>query len=531
MNPKFPQTWKSIVYLSITALLIISCNKPVENQQESPEVKSTWPNAVNYEIFVQSFYDSNGDGIGDIEGMTSKLDYLQDLGIEGIWLMPINPSPSYHKYDVVNYKDIHPDYGTLEQFKNFVKEAHNRGIHVVMDLVINHTGADHPWFKSALEGNGSEYRDYYVWADKDSIANEIAKKETSLDSDNITQWHAPRGDSTAEHYYGFFWGGMPDLNYDNPEVRKEVYEIGRFWLTEIGVDGFRLDAAKHIYPDDRAVDNHNFWIEFRSEMEKAKSDVYLVGEVWSDAETVAPFLKGLPALFNFDMGYAIIEAVNAGRDTMLVQQYKEINDFYNNVTEDFIDATFIRNHDQNRIMNEVSYDEQKARMAASILLTLPGSPYLYYGEEIGMRGEKPDEFIREPFLWDKTGVDQGQTSWRKAKYSTDTTVVPLNQQMNDPQSMYAHYKKLITLRKESEVLTFGGIETTAISSPNIISFVREHQGEQTLVLHNVSDEQVEIALPEGLNTFTNVHFSTAEGTAITGGSTTLPAYTTVVIKP
>jgi len=292
----------SRLFSGIMLLLALgSCTKESKQPASKAEAyEAQWPNAVTYEIFIQSFYDSDGDSIGDFTGMTQKLNYLQNLGVKGVWLMPMMPSPSYHKYDVTDYRSTHPDYGTLEQFKDFINEAHQRDIKVVIDFVVNHTGADHPWFLESKKGPESEFRDYYVWRKREDILEEIEKKETSLDSDNITQWHAAEGNE--ELYYGFFWGGMPDLNYDNPAVRKEIFDAGKFWLSEVGVDGFRLDAAKHIFPDDRPEDNHNFWIEFRSEMEKVKPDVYLVGEVWSDAQTVAPYLKGLPAAFNFDFG-------------------------------------------------------------------------------------------------------------------------------------------------------------------------------------------------------------------------------------
>ena len=203
------------VYFLAVLFLIAGC--------ESKEKRDTaaWPYGVKYEVFVLSFADGNGDGKGDFKGLTSKLDYLQDLGVNGIWLMPIMNSPSYHKYDVTDYKSINPEYGTIDEFKKFVEEAHSRNIKVVVDLILNHTGSDHPWFQSAIKGKDSPYRDYYVWANKDSIRQQISKKTTSFDSDNIRQWHAVNGDTLSEHYYGFFWRGMPDLNFDNQKVRDE----------------------------------------------------------------------------------------------------------------------------------------------------------------------------------------------------------------------------------------------------------------------------------------------------------------------
>jgi len=514
----------SIWLLLIVFAFVFSCNK------ESEKV-AQWPYGVNYEVFVRSFADSNGDGIGDFNGLTARLDYLKELGVGGIWLMPIMPSPTYHKYDVVDYKAVDPEYGSKEDFQKLVEEAHKRGIRILVDLIVNHTGSDHPWFKGAIQGKDNPYRDYYVWANKDSIQEQISRKTTSLDSDNITQWHPVNGDTLSEHYYGFFWGGMPDLNLDNPKVRQEFVEIGKYWLRDMNVDGFRLDAAKHIFPTDRAADNHAFWIWFREEMQKIKPDVYLVGEVWSNAKDVAPYLKGLPALFNFDMGYAITSVVIAGKDTIdLINKYKEINDFYNKNTREFMDATFLKNHDQNRILSELDGDKEKARVAAGILFTLPGTPYVYYGEEIGMVGVKPDEYIREPFIWDVNGNDKMQTSWEAPRYSNDQTVVPFMKQKEDPSSLYNFYRRFIQYRNSSNVLTYGGIDTTPINIRELVSFIREKDGEKRLVIHNISDMDVTVKLTGALEQFSTIEFDSSSEAKVNPDGLMLPAYASVILK-
>lgn len=511
---------RKTIYILLVALVVGSCKN---------EPAAKWPHGVNYEVFVLSFADSNGDGKGDFNGLTAKLDYLKDLGVGGIWLMPIMPSPSYHKYDVTDYKGIHPDYGTEEDFKRFVEEAHKRGIRVLVDLILNHTGSEHPWFQSSMKGDSSEHRDYYVWAQKDSVRSQIAKKAVSLDSDNITQWHAPGGDTTAEHYYGFFWGGMPDLNFDNPKVRDEFVDIGKFWLSDMKVDGFRLDAAKHIYPTERATDNHAFWVWFRDEMKKIHPEVYLVGEVWSKAEDVAPYLKGLPALFNFDLGYAITDVVRRGKDSVgLIKNYKKIVDVYNNSTTEYIDATFLKNHDQNRIMSELDDNLDKARVAASILMTMPGTPYIYYGEEIGMKGMKPDEYIREPFLWDAEGKDPMQTKWEQPKYSTDKTVIPLAAQKDDPHSLYNFYKDWINYRNGSDVLTFGTLETSPVEMNEIVSFFRVKGEDRIFVIHNISD--VEVTMPLDLDGFYHLDYTTKTNIELRDAEIVMPAHSTAVLS-
>ena len=481
--------------LTTSSLVLLSACKI----GESPEVKNYWPQAgVTYEIFVQSFNDSDGDGIGDLNGVTEKLDYVQELGANAIWFMPIMPSPSYHKYDVTDYKAIHPDYGTMEDFKNLLAEAHKRDIKIVIDLIINHSGSGHPWFEEARKGRDNPYREYYTWAQKDTIAEFINKKVITLDSDNIRQWHDPG--NGEDFYYGFFIGGMPDLNYDSQKLREEIYEIGRFWLEEVGVDGFRLDAAKHIFPDDRPLDNHAFWKEFRAKMEAIKPDVYLVGEVYDKKEIVAPYLTGLPALFNFDFHYTLLEALNKENGMLLPTKQKEILDFYQGITPNFIDATISSNHDQPRLLNELGSDPQRYKQASAILMTMPGAPYIYYGEEIGMLGLKPDENIREPFLWDMKEKDAGRTSWIEPKYTTDATVTPLEVQKNDAGSYFNHYKTLISLRNANPALAIGTLELPEIEYPKpIMAYARKSGDQELFVIHNLGTEEIMVDAPKGFD--------------------------------
>jgi glycosidase len=380
-----------------------------------------------------------------------------------------------------------------------------------------------------------------VWAKKDSVRNQIFKKAKAFDSDNIRKWHPVAGDTLGEHYYGYFNGLCPDLNLDNPRVKEEIVDIARFWLNDLKVDGFRMDAARHVFPDERAEDNHAFWVWFRDEMEKVKPDVYLVGEVWSSAEIVAPYLKGLPSLFNFDLGYAITRVAASGRDTIdLVQKYKDIRDYYKSITTEYLDATFVRNHDQTRILTELKGDVNKAKMTAAILLTMPGTPYIYYGEEIGMLGDKlstyadqfgPDAFVREPFVWDEDKKDKMQTAWEEPRYSTDKTVVPLAKQKNDEASLHNFYRKLIHFRNSNSALTYGEIDHADIHVAEIVSFIRKHEQEEVLVLHNVSDVEVTVTLPENHSRFNKIDFDTTRGeVALQNGVLKLPAYSTTILK-
>lgn len=366
---------------------------------------------------------------------------------------------------------------------------------IVIDLIINHTSSEHPWFLEAKKGRDNPYRDYYVWAQKDTVADFLNKKVITLDSDNIQQWH----DSGIgeDYYYGFFYGGMPDLNFDNPKVRQEIYDNGRFWIEEFGVDGFRLDAAKHIFPDDRQLDNHAFWKDFRAEMESIKSDVYLVGEVYDKKEIVAPYLPSLPALFNFDFHYTLIEALNQQDGMLLVTKQKGIIDFYQGITSSFVDATISSNHDQPRLLNELGSDPKRYKQASAILMTMPGAPYIYYGEEIGMLGLKPDEHIREPFLWDVEEKDTGRTKWIDAKYSTDASVTPLALQRPKPDSFFNHYKTLIKLRSSYPALAIGTLELPEMEYPKaVMAYFRRSGDQEVFVIHNLGTAEIVVEAPK-----------------------------------
>ncbi|MFQ5614991.1 MAG: alpha-amylase family glycosyl hydrolase, partial [Anaerolineales bacterium] len=272
-----------------------------------------WNDAVFYEIFVRSFYDSDGDGIGDFAGITERLDYLNDgdpnttsdLGITGIWLMPINVSPSYHGYDVSDYLAVNEEYGSMGDFRRLLDEAHQRGIRVIIDLVLNHTSIKHPWFQEAASDPNSPYRDYYVWAE-----NPPGYK-SPWGSD---VWHL----ADTGYYYGIFWSGMPDLNYNNPEVTAEIQEVIRFWLEDVGVDGFRLDAIKHLIEDGNVQENtpatHQWWEGFHAYYTSINPEAFTVGEAWTSTSEVVQYIGDeMDIAFEFDTAGAIIQS--ARRDT------------------------------------------------------------------------------------------------------------------------------------------------------------------------------------------------------------------------
>ncbi len=473
---------------------------------------------IVYEIFIQSFRDSNGDGIGDLQGVISKLDYIKDLGANAIWLMPVHPSPSYHKYDVVDYYNIHSDYGTMKDMDMLIKELHKRDMKLIMDFVVNHTSSDHPWFVESSQSETSEFHNYYVWRNYEEVKDEINKATTSLDSDNVMQWH--EGPLQNERYYGFFWKGMPDLNFDNPNVREEIYKIGKFWIKK-GVDGFRLDAAKHIYPDDRIDDTRLFWEEFSAKMRAYKQDLKIVGEVWSSPDVLATMFKGLPSLFNFQLAKAVPDLINSGQINGFIKSYQTIQNAYATAGVSLEDAILLNNHDMNRIKSELQQDTQKAKLAISMLMTLPGTTYLYYGEEIGMLGTKPDEQLREPFIWGDNNFQE--KSWTVPVQSTHETVIPLAVQKVDPNSLYNHYKYWIQLRKKYPELAQGKLEFLKNKMPGLLVYVVKSDGQTYIIVHNVSNMPSPYPIQEVTKIISDPNPDVVEG------KYTLPPYSSLVL--
>lgn len=487
---------------------------------------------VCYEIFVRSFCDSNGDGIGDLNGIISKLDYLAELGIEGIWLTPIHPAPSYHKYDPVDYFGIEPEFGTMEDFRKLLSEAHKRNIVVYLDLIVNHSSTYHPWFAEASKGKDNPYRNFYWWLSPEKIEElGLAERQTSEDSDEVYPWHIVEGDS--EKYYGLFWKGMPDLNYSSDLLKSELEKIITFWLKEVGIDGFRLDAARHIYPIWEKEKNHEFWKFFNKVVQNVKPGAFTVAEVWAETWEVAPYLENLHATFHFDLSFALQRIVIQGKDEKIVQQLLSSYGQFQHYNPQFIDATMLTNHDQDRIGSVVANNHDKIKLAASLLLTLPGQPYIYYGEEIGMLGTKPDPYIREPFLWSDLENDSNKTNWIHAEFSTLKTISPLSKQRVDADSVFNHYKKLIAVRKSTPALAQilnPNLEEIESLDDEIIAFVRTHETDPVLVVHNLNEHPKSIALPNSKRNFTNVLFSTCSKITEIGNTIELAPFSSIILS-
>ena len=481
----------------ICLVLLAGLSGPTLAQQ--PSGSGDWKRGgVCYEIFVRSFQDSDGDGVGDLRGLIQKLDYVNDgdpdstddLGASCIWLMPVAESPSYHGYDVTDYYRIDRDYGTNDDFKLLVFEAHKRGIRVLVDLVLNHASSQHPWFKDALLRPDSRWRDWFIWSPVDL-------QDQSPWGSRI--WHP--SEVRDEYYYGLFWGGMPDLNYENPEVMAEAKAIATFWLEELGADGFRLDAVKHLVEEDGMVQHapgtHDVLREFSAHVREVAPDAFTVGEVWDTIGAMLPYYPDqLDSHFTFETADAIIRAVNAGSADGLLAPYLRLQ---RELPADRW-SPFLRNHDQPRTMTELGGDWDKAKLAATLLLTLPGLPFVYYGEEIGMTGDKPDPRIRTPMPWRREPGVGFTTGLAWEPLQPDSLTANVEAQADDPGSLLNLYRRLIHLRAADPALATGELIPLEASSDAVTAYLRR-EGERTvMVVANLGDRavtQMTIASPDG----------------------------------
>lgn len=447
---------------------------------------------VVYEIFIRSFYDSDGDGVGDINGVSQKVDYLRKLGIDAVWFMPFNEAVSYHGYDITDYYNVEKDYGTMEDLENMIQVLHENGIKVIMDLVINHTSDEHPWFKDAVENTtSSPYWDYYIMSLEDHSGQD--------------HWHWKINSKGQKvWYFGLFGYNMPDLNHDSQKVREEVKKIVDFWISK-GVDGFRIDAAKHIYGwswDDGIQESAEYFEWFRDYVLSKKPDAILVGEVFS-GNTYDLSLYPIP-VFNFALMYSI-RNYPEGQDGMIENNWVE---------ESFL---FLENHDLHRFFShlqehykkfsESDYEFIKKRAALwyFLIFTLKGSPVIYYGGEIGTRGFKwhgpvYDEPVREPMQWYASGTGEGQTFWTKEVYKNagitfgnadvDGCIYDdpydgfsVEEQENDPKSLLNFIRFILNFRKDHDAI-LNGDQTIFRDWKNLIAFYRESSNEKLLVVLN-----------------------------------------------
>ena len=485
---------------------------------------------VFYEIFVGSFSDSNGDGIGDLRGIIDRFDYLNDgdpnsgksLGIEGIWLSPIFSSPSYHKYDVTDYYTIDPKFGTQQDLDDLIALCHSRGVKLILDLVINHTARSCSWFgeftKAHRQNDASNpYYDFYTYYKKGEQAP-------------AGRAFAPLS-GTDVYYECNFYDGMPELNFDNPAVREEILKLSRYYLDR-GLDGFRFDAAKYVYFGDhkRSVE---YWTEYLTTLRSEYPGLYTVAEVW-DGDGVTDLYYPATNCFNFTVAQVsglMAETAKQGNAGELAKYVEKYLKSIENTNPDAMFVPFLSNHDMDRIVGALTVESGNMQMAANLYILGPGSPFLYYGEELGMRGSRgganTDANRRLAMLWGdgNTVKDPTGTTYTADKQVKETA----KEQKQDPYSLYTYYKKLIMIRKANPAIARGAYKAVTIEGSKVGGFTATLDGNTVLVLHNTGRSSKTVDL-SAIGDFATLRAVIGlEEATLEGATLTLGGQTSVVI--
>ncbi len=530
---------------------------------------SLWyKNAIFYEVYVRAFYDSNGDGHGDLRGLIQKLDYLQDLGVDCLWLLPIYPSPLRDDgYDIADYYNVLPAYGNLDDFKELVRQAHARGMRIITDLVMNHTSDQHPWFQSARSSRTSPYRDYYVWSDTDQKYQDARIIFLDTEKSNWT-W-----DETAGQFYWHrFYSSQPDLNYDNPAVREEMKKIIRFWM-DMGIDGFRADAVPYLFEREgtnceNLSETHAYLKEVRAFLDQYYPDAILLGEANQWPEDVLPYFGNGDELhmnFHFPLMPRLYMALKQGNISPLEWVFERTPA----IPENCQWCTFLRNHDEltlemvtpeereymwreyapdprmrlnlgirRRLAPLLDNDQRRIRLLYSMLFSFPGTPIVYYGDEIGM-GDNIELFdrngVRTPMQWDASpnaGFSTASPSlWYAPMISTppfDPAHVNVADQTGRSDSLYHFLKHLIILRKAHPELSSGEMRWLQTGSRSVAAVLRIEKNRWLCAVHNLLDavQEIELCFPQAKGSFRDL----IEGTLIyhaDAGRLTLQPYQTV----
>ena len=496
-----------------------------------------YKDAVFYEIYVRGFFDSNGDGIGDFKGLTRKLDYVQWLGVDCIWLLPMYLSPLRDGgYDIADYYSVLPEYGTLEDFKEFLDEAHRRGIRVIADLVVNHTSDSHPWFQEAVSSPDSPKRDWYVWSDDPSRYGEARIIFTDTEKSNWT-WH----EGAQAFYWHRFFSHQPDLNYDNPEVQQAMLDVCDFWLDQ-GLDGFRADAVPYLYEREgtnceNLPETHAFLRRLRAHVAEKYPNALLLAEAnqWPE-DVVEYFGRG----DEFHMGYhfpimpRLFMALRQEDRRPIVEILERTPD----IPENCQWGMFLRNHDEltlemvtdeerDYLYNEYAKDRRmrlnvgirrrlaplldnshrRIQLLNALLLSLPGSPFLYYGDEIGMGdniylGDR--DGVRTPMQWSSDrNAGFSQADFERLYFPVINNPVygynsvNVESQMRYDSSLLHWMRQMIHLRKQHHVFGRGTMKFVKPENRKVFAFVREHEGERVLCVFNLSQFAQPVVLDLG----------------------------------
>ena len=470
-----------VIFLTISLMMTLLCGCFLSGSEPDDNYR------VYYEIFVHSFADGNGDGIGDFKGAADKISYVKELGATGIWLMPIMPSDTYHKYDVNDYKAIDPEYGTMEDFEKFLKVCHDNGIRVIIDMVLNHTSDTNPWFTEAAEylrglPDGAEpdlnvckYVDYYNFSKTQINGNYYPLEGTDY------------------YYEGVFWEEMPDLNLACEPLREEIYDIFDFWIDK-GVDGFRMDAVAHYNEEDQDF-NIRTISELYNYCQSKNSDFYMVEEIWGSKMLIADYYRsGVLSNFNFDLAGSEGKIIKAARGTLKAEGLaKAMISYEEDFMEEnplYIDAPFVTNHDMGRVSNALMSDEAAIKFAGGLNLIMRGSPFIYYGEEIGMKSKgTKDENKRLAMNWgddkymclDPEDADDGIVQ----------TFASVSGQDEDESSILNYYKNAIKVRRSNPAIARGRTEILAYyNDGNVAVIKRAWEDKVNIIVINTGEDYV-----------------------------------------
>ena len=494
--------------------------------------ESLWyKDAIFYQIYVRAFRDSNGDGHGDLKGLTQKLDYLQELGADCLWLMPLYPSPLKDDgYDIADYYNLAETFGTLDDFKGLIEEAHRRNIRIIMDLVLNHTSDQHPWFQDARANRNSPYRNYYVWSDTDQKYQEARIIFLDTEPSNWT-W-----DETAGQYFWHrFYSSQPDLNYDNPLVQEEMIRVAGFWL-DLGIDGFRADAVPYLFEREgtnceNLPETHDYLKRLRRFIDHKYPGRILLCEANQWPEDVRPYF-GDGDEFHMGFHFPIMPRIFMALKKERAEDMREILQRTPSIPENCQWCIFLRNHDEltlemvteeerqwmwqqyapeprmklnlgirRRLAPLLDNDRRKVELANSILFTLPGSPIIYYGDEIGMGDniDLPDRNgVRTPMQWDDSpnaGFTTGEPFAQPIQGKLGFRSVNVARQLADKTSLFHSIKRMVDVRRRHSVFGRGSMAWVITDNPSAAVYTRTHQEETLLIINNLSGEPQTLVLP------------------------------------
>lgn len=607
---------KRFLFYLIALCILTGCGENLDPEPKPAPVPVIDPveydggSGITYQLLVYSFCDSDGDGIGDFNGIASKLDYLSEMGVQAIWLSPIHKATSYHGYDVEDYESVNPEYGTEADFKNLLANAHKKGIRVYLDYVLNHTSREHPWFIEGKSDPESEYRNYYHFSTTQksgysstvsgsdpgrinvrftlkcnngtpqslkaekvenvenegtpgsgkylwygSVTESTMPEFNSVGNDTYTltvkdfesswgvlvrtsrtEWGSKKFGAASTNAQTLVWGVplnlksnsdydilmpwmgqiwyqsvfgsyMPDINYgpastcENSAAFRAIAASADKWI-EMGVDGFRLDAVKHIYDDAHSDENPTFLKKFYDHCNVAyktrggEGDIYMVGEMWDDPLYMAPYYKALPAYFEFAFWDKLKASINSGDGHDFVTVIKSYQSLYEHYRNGYIEATKLSNHDEDRAGNDLQKDVRKMKLAAAVLLTCSGQPYVYQGEELGYWGSKSggDAYVRTPVKWTRSGGVASAKLGGQIDNSMLTADISVEAQSADANSVLRVYRTFGKTRGKYKALAVGNLAicNEVSSQPSVCVYFRQTDDQKILVVHNLGGGNVNV---------------------------------------